>query len=43
MTVADLHDRMSNAEFVQWSVFYGRKGQRQQMADLKAKRGKGRR
>lgn len=31
MTVADLEERMSNAEFVLWSRFLAREGQRRQV------------
>lgn len=30
--VADLHERMSNAEYVGWQVYYGRAAQRRQLA-----------
>jgi hypothetical protein len=32
MTVAEMEERMSNAEFVRWSIFYGRRAQQQQLA-----------
>lgn len=35
MTVGRLRDEMSNDEFMRWSVYYGRKAQREQMASLK--------
>lgn len=35
MTVGEMRERMSNAEFVRWSVYYGRKAQ---SAELEAKR-----
>jgi hypothetical protein len=31
-TVAEMRDTVSNAEFIGWSVYFGRKGQRQEMA-----------
>lgn len=31
MMVADLEVRMSNAEFVVWSRYFGRRGQRRQI------------
>lgn len=43
MTVADLQQRMSGAEYVRWGVYYGRKAQRDEMAQAKAKAGKGKR
>lgn len=36
MTVARLRAEMSNDEYVQWSVYYGRKAQRRQMQELMA-------
>lgn len=35
MTVGELRERMSNEEFVRWSIYYGRKAQ---AAELEAKR-----
>ena len=32
MTVAELTERMSNREFLQWMIFYGRRAQEQQLA-----------
>lgn len=40
MLVADLRERMSNAEFVRWSMYYARKAQRQELEMLKAKSGR---
>ena len=37
MTVAELQERMSNAEFVEWQAFYARKAQRREMAEKLAK------
>lgn len=37
MTVADLQERMSNAEYLGWSVYYARKAQREELEMLKAK------
>jgi hypothetical protein len=31
MLVADLEERMTNAEFVMWSRFFAREGQRKQV------------
>lgn len=31
MSVARMREEMDNSEFVYWSVFYGRKAQRQQI------------
>jgi hypothetical protein len=31
-TVAELRESVSNEEFVEWSVYYGRKAQRQELA-----------
>jgi len=32
MTVADLLTRMSNKEFVEWMIYYGRRAQEAQLA-----------
>jgi hypothetical protein len=40
MTVDEMRERMSNEEFVRWSVYFGRKAQRE---ELEMKRAKGRR
>lgn len=32
MTVAELVERMSNHEFLEWSIFYGRRAQEAQLA-----------
>lgn len=32
MTVAELRDRMSSAEFVSWGVYYGRRAQDEELA-----------
>jgi hypothetical protein len=37
MTVAELMERMSNAEFVQWSMWHARKVQRRELAEKVAK------
>jgi hypothetical protein len=37
MTVGELRHRMDNAEFVAWGVYFGRKHQRQQLAEARAK------
>lgn len=36
MTVGRLRAEMSNAEFVAWYVYYGRKAQREELAAAKA-------
>jgi hypothetical protein len=36
-TVAELRESLSNMEFVQWSVYYARKAQREELA---SKRGR---
>ncbi len=36
MTVADLTERMSAAEFLHWQMFYARKAQREELERLKA-------
>jgi hypothetical protein len=38
MTVARLRREVSSQEFMQWSVYYGRKAQRQEMATKTASR-----
>ena len=37
MTVGRLRQEMSAEEFMRWSVYYGRKAQRQELATLQAK------
>lgn len=37
MTVAQLRAEMPNEEFVAWSVFLGRRAQREQLAQMKTK------
>lgn len=37
MTVSEMQDRMSNAEFVRWSIYHARKAQRQELAEKMAK------
>lgn len=32
MTVEEMRERMSNREFVAWSVYFGRKAQREELA-----------
>lgn len=41
MTVGRMRAEMSNAEFVEWGVFYGRQAQRQQMDQQMARHRKG--
>jgi hypothetical protein len=38
MTVARLRDEMSNDEYIRWGVYYGRKAQRAELANQKAKK-----
>lgn len=38
MTVEEMEARMSNAEFVRWSIFYARKAQQQELAQKEARR-----
>lgn len=38
MTVADLRRRMTQHEFVQWGVYFGRKAQRQELEAKRARR-----
>lgn len=40
MTVARLRQEMPAREFMQWSVYYGRKAQRQELAQLTASHGR---
>jgi hypothetical protein len=37
MTVAELGERMSNAEFVQWAMWHARKAQRRELAEKVSK------
>lgn len=37
MTVARLRVEMGNQEFIEWSVYYGRKAQREKLETAKAK------
>lgn len=39
MTVAELRERMTAQEYVEWSVYFGRKAQREQMEMRRAHRG----
>jgi hypothetical protein len=39
MTVARLEAEISNAEWVRWGVYYGRRAQREQLAAKAAARG----
>jgi len=34
--VADLRSRMSNAEYVHWSIYYAREAQRRELAERQA-------
>ena len=36
MTVSEMRQRMSGDEFTGWAIYYGRKAQREQMANLRA-------
>lgn len=38
MTVAEMEERMSNAEFVRWSIYYGRRAQERELAEKTARR-----
>lgn len=38
MTRDELRERMSQAEFTDWQVYYGRKAQREELAMAKVKR-----
>lgn len=40
MTVEEMRNRMSHDEFVRWGVYHGRKAQRRELAEKKAKRGR---
>lgn len=35
MTVADLEERMTNAEFVRWTIYHGRRAQDAQIASAR--------
>lgn len=35
MTVADLRLRMTGDEWIRWTIYYGRKAQRQELAALR--------
>ncbi len=37
MTVARLRQEMSSAEYMRWSVYFGRKAQREQLASMRAR------
>jgi hypothetical protein len=36
MTVGELRDRMSGDEYLRWTIYYGRKAQREELARMKA-------
>lgn len=40
MTVGELKERMSNQEFVEWSMYHARKAQKEEVASKLAKRGR---
>jgi hypothetical protein len=40
--VADLRERMTNQEFVQWKTYFGRRAQREELEMKRAKANKGR-
>lgn len=40
MTVQDMCERMSNEEFEQWKVYWGRVAQKRELAEKMAKTGK---
>lgn len=37
MTVADLRERLSNDEYMRWTIYYARKAQRQELAAARAR------
>lgn len=41
MTVAEMSERLSNAEFVQWAAYYTVQGQRRQLEQMKGGGGRG--
>jgi hypothetical protein len=43
MTVGEMRERMSNAEFVRWSIFHARRRQDEELAARKAESGGGKR
>lgn len=38
MTVAELRERMSQREFIEWSVYYAKRAQAQELASKSVKR-----
>lgn len=38
MTVDELRAKMTNDEFIKWSVYHGRRAQKQEMATIQARR-----
>lgn len=40
MTVAEMRERMSNQEFVEWTMYHARKAQREELEAKKSKRGR---
>lgn len=40
MTVAQIRHEMSSREFMEWSVYLGRRAQKQQLAQMTAKSGR---
>ena len=37
MIVSEMRERLSQAEFTHWTIYYGRKAQRQELAAKKAR------
>lgn len=37
MIVSEMRERLSQAEFTYWTIYYGRKAQRQELAAKKAR------
>jgi hypothetical protein len=42
MTVAEMNDRMSNGEFIEWRMYHARRAQRQELEMMKARSKRGR-
>lgn len=40
MTVAEMNERLSNQEFVEWAMYHARKAQKEELAAKVAKRGR---
>lgn len=37
MTVAEMHERMSNAEYVRWNTYYARQAQQAELEQARAR------